>query len=173
MSKRFFFSFVLMGSLVLSCLGFSITMAQTTEECYKTANKNFLDCLGKLGTDISGGSAEQTCSDTLKKALDACSYSPNEVGMIINPLATEGMTIEDYVPTLISNIIRAILALVGSIALILFVVAGFQWMTARGNPEQVKKSTQTMLWAALGLLAIFSSFLILQFVLQTLGVPKT
>ncbi len=145
-----------MSCLVLCCLLFSVVQATTIQECNDEANKKFSECLKGLNTE--------NCTNELKEDFDKCGYSPNEIGSIINPL---GVGSKD-VPTLVSNIIRAILTLVGSIALVLFIVAGVQWMAARGNPEQVKKATQTMLWSAIGLLVIFSSYMILDFVFKIL-----
>ncbi|MCX6778949.1 MAG: pilin, partial [Candidatus Magasanikbacteria bacterium] len=94
------------------------------------------------------------------------SYSPSNIGGLINPLS--GTT----VPGFLGNIIGAVLGVVGSLALILFIYAGFQWMTARGNPEQVKSATKTMMWAALGLLMIFSSYMIVKFIFNAFGITE-
>jgi hypothetical protein len=41
-------------------------------------------------------------------------------------------------------------------------------MLARGNAEEAKAAGKIMMWAALGLAVIFSSYVILQFVFQAL-----
>jgi len=68
--------------------------------------------------------------------------------------------------TIIGNLIKILLGIVGSIALALFIYSGFNWMTAQGNPEKIKNSQQTMLWAAIGLLVIFGSYTVLNFVID-------
>lgn len=59
---------------------------------------------------------------------------------------------------LIGNIIRSILGIVGSLAFLMFLYGGARWMLARGNGEQVTKAKQTIIWATLGLIAIFGAY---------------
>jgi len=68
--------------------------------------------------------------------------------------------------TLIGKVIAAALGLVGSLALAMFIYGGFTWMTAMGNSEKVKKGRDTMVWAALGLVVIFSAYGLVRFVLN-------
>jgi len=68
----------------------------------------------------------------------------------------------------IGRILSALLGIVGAIALLMFVWGGFQWMTARGNPDAVGKAKKTIVWASLGLVAIFSSYAVLSFVIKAL-----
>jgi len=72
------------------------------------------------------------------------------------------------VQQVIGNIINAILGIVGSIALLMFVIGGFWWMTAGGNEERVKKGRQTLEWATFGLIVIFSAYAILRFVFEAI-----
>lgn len=61
----------------------------------------------------------------------------------------------------IGMILKGVLGLTGTVALIMFVYGGFQWLLARGEPGEVKKGMDTMIWAALGLAVIFGSYAIL------------
>ena len=75
--------------------------------------------------------------------------------------------------TFIGGVIRAILGIVGSLALALFIYGGFLWMTAAGNAEQVAKGKNTLLWATLGLIIIFSSYALVRFVLyEVIHAPR-
>ncbi|MBT4483743.1 MAG: hypothetical protein HOC71_08710 [Candidatus Latescibacteria bacterium] len=67
--------------------------------------------------------------------------------------------------TFIGDVIRGILGVVGSLALALFIYGGFLWMTAAGNAEQVAKGKNTLIWATLGLIIIFSSYALVRFVI--------
>ena len=69
---------------------------------------------------------------------------------------------------LIANIIKFILGITGSIALLLFVYGGFLWMTSAGNSEQVSKGKNVFIWATIGLIVIFSSYAILKEVFKVL-----
>jgi len=80
-----------------------------------------------------------------------------------NPLGAE-TTPQSF----IGDVIRGILGVVGSLALALFIYGGFLWMTAAGNAEQVAKGRNTLLWATLGLIIIFSSYALVRFVIYEL-----
>ncbi len=64
------------------------------------------------------------------------------------------------VAVVIGRLIRAALTLIGALTLLMLVWGGFTWLTSAGNPERVKKGTQTMLWAAIGVLLVFASYFI-------------
>lgn len=73
------------------------------------------------------------------------------------------------VPGLIGRIIKAILGIVGSLALVMFIYGGFTWMLAAGNNEKVKKGKDILVWAAIGLVVIFSSYALVRFVITSIG----
>ena len=79
-----------------------------------------------------------------------------------NPVAAIGDN--PNIPLVVGKVIKIVLGIVGSIALVLFITAGFIWMTAKGEATKIKKATDIMLWAAIGLVVIFSSYAILNFV---------
>jgi hypothetical protein len=81
-----------------------------------------------------------------------------------NPL--DGAT----VPIVIGRVIDAVLGLVGSLALIMFIYGGLIWMTATGNEQKVTKGKNTVLWAALGLVVVFSAYALVKFLFSALGV---
>ena len=60
--------------------------------------------------------------------------------------------------TLIANVINAVLGVVGSLALLMFVYGGLIWMTSSGSPEKVKKGRDIIIWSAIGLAIIFSAY---------------
>ena len=67
---------------------------------------------------------------------------------------------------LIGRIISAILGIVGSIALGVFVYGGFTWMLSGGRPEMVQRGKQAIIWSILGLAIIFLSYAVVTFVIQ-------
>ncbi len=81
---------------------------------------------------------------------------------LTNPLGT-GTTPQ----ALIGRIINAVLGIVGSIALAMFIYGGFTWMTSSGNSEKVQKGKDILIWAALGLVVIFASYALVKFVIFT------
>lgn len=74
---------------------------------------------------------------------------------------------------LIGKVIKAIMGIVGSIALVMFIYGGFVWMMAGGNAQAVDKGKSILMWAAVGLIVIFSSYALVQFVFKDfLGVTS-
>lgn len=84
---------------------------------------------------------------------------PNPLGTLVDPRI------------LIGQIISVFLGLVGSVALAIFIWGGFLWMTSAGNAERVTKGRNAILWAALGLAVIFSSYIIVRNVLEVFPKP--
>lgn len=70
----------------------------------------------------------------------------------------------------IGRIIQAILGIVGSLALVMFVYGGFVWMMAAGNNEAIQKGKNVLVWATVGLIVIFSSYALVNMVFTGLGV---
>lgn len=73
------------------------------------------------------------------------------------------------IPVILGQALTSALGIMGSAALLMFVVGGVMWLTSAGNAERVKKGTQTMVWSAIGVLIILSSYAILSLVLKGIG----
>lgn len=69
---------------------------------------------------------------------------------------------------IIVEIINVLLYFLGSIVIVLILWAGFKWMTSAGNADAVKKSRETIINAVIGLIIIFASYAILNFVFDSL-----
>ncbi|MBT5262680.1 MAG: hypothetical protein HOL80_02150, partial [Candidatus Magasanikbacteria bacterium] len=65
---------------------------------------------------------------------------------------------------IIGKAIKLVMGIVGAIALVMFVYAGGLWMVAGGNAEQTTKAMKTMVWSAIGLIVILSSYSIVNFI---------
>ncbi|MEI6596626.1 MAG: pilin [bacterium] len=63
-----------------------------------------------------------------------------------------------------------ILGIVGSLALVAFVTGGLMMMLSAGNPEWVTRGKQTIIGAVIGLVIVFTSFMIIQLVYSALGI---
>ncbi|MCF7860278.1 pilin [Patescibacteria group bacterium] len=85
---------------------------------------------------------------------------------ITNPLDGAGI---DSPQTLIGRIINSVLGVVGSLALVMFIYGGLIWMTSSGSSEQVKKGRDILIWAAIGLVIIFSAYGLVRFVIIGVG----
>ena len=63
-------------------------------------------------------------------------------------------------PIIIGRVIGAVLAFVGVIFFALILWAGFGWMLAKGNEEEIKKAKDTIFAAVLGLMVILGAYAI-------------
>jgi hypothetical protein len=84
-----------------------------------------------------------------------------------NPLGSKAEDAD--INVLIGKIINAVLGIVGSLALVMFIYGGFTWMLAAGSPERVKRGKDIIIWAAIGLIIIFSAYALVKFVFTGLG----
>lgn len=73
------------------------------------------------------------------------------------------------IPALLGQIINYAMGIIGSLALVMFIYGGAMWMLSGGNQEQVTKGKQTIIWAALGLAIIFTSYALVYFVITAFG----
>lgn len=123
----------------------------------KTATFIGLTCLTVISllfaNFISAQAASSTITDNLK-AVGGQSYDIN----------TTGNTLIDNIATLI----KTILGLLGFIFVILTIYAGFLWMTAGGNGDQIKKAKAIMTNTVIGLIIIVSAYAITWFIFANL-----
>lgn len=60
----------------------------------------------------------------------------------------------------VGRVIRVAIGVLGTIALVMFIHAGLMWMTSRGNATVAEASRNEMMWAALGVVVILSSYVV-------------
>jgi cytochrome bd-type quinol oxidase subunit 2 len=61
---------------------------------------------------------------------------------------------DDRIFTIIGQVINIFLSLLGVIFMILVIIAGYKWMTAAGNEEQVTQAKSYLKYAIIGLFVI-------------------
>lgn len=71
-------------------------------------------------------------------------------------------------PELYGRILRLLLGFSGVGALFFFIWGGIILLMSRGNQEKVKEGKDTLMWAVIGLVIAFSSYIILRFVIQSI-----
>lgn len=70
--------------------------------------------------------------------------------------------------TIMVSLIKVFLTFLGIIFLVLIIMAGYKWMTAAGNEDQVKEAKSTLSRAIVGLIIIISAYAITEFILENL-----
>lgn len=82
-----------------------------------------------------------------------------------NPLGDD----VDTPQLLIGRVINSVLGIVGSLALLMFVFGGITWMTSSGNAEKIKRGRDILIWAAIGMVVVFSAYGLTRVVIQGLS----
>jgi len=84
-----------------------------------------------------------------------------------NPLGTSDAARSPQI--LLGNIIRAVLGVIGSLALVMFIYGGATWMLSAGNQEIVAKGKRILIWATVGLMVIFTSYAVVRFLINSVA----
>lgn len=74
----------------------------------------------------------------------------------------------DKLPNLIQNILLAIIAVAGTIAVVFIVVGGINYITSSGDTNKIQKAKNTILYACIGLIICVLSFAIVNWVIGIL-----
>lgn len=94
----------------------------------------------------------------------------NDTYQLTNPLGGSSANKKGItdVNEIVGKVIQAVLGILGSIALVVFMYGGFLWLTSAGSEEKVSAGLSAMLYAAVGIFVIFGSYAILNTVLSGL-----
>ncbi len=68
----------------------------------------------------------------------------------------------------IARVVQEVMGLIGIVLVCLVLYAGFLWMTAAGNDEQIEKARKIISGAVIGLIIILSALTITTFVIRSL-----
>lgn len=99
--------------------------------------------------------ADDICGNSnISPEIQAASGCPN-TSVKINDL-----------PTVIQNILNAIIGIAGVVSVVFIVVGGIQYITSTGDPGKTKKAKDTILYALIGLIVCALSFAIVNFVIS-------
>lgn len=115
--------------------------------------------------------SEKSVCEAQQGASSEASFEPPKMPILINPL---GGTVEvpeglNNIPRLVGKIISVGLGFLGSVALLFFVYGGLLWMTSMGDSSRVQQGTRTLMWAALGIVFVFSAYALTLFIIGFIG----
>ncbi|MFA5248569.1 MAG: pilin [Patescibacteria group bacterium] len=123
-------------------------------------------CAGETKTYDKSTCSQRSLSENCSWTEDSTTSGSEALVGLTNPLQNAGV---NNVPQLIGKIINALLGLVGSLALIMFIYGGFTWMLAAGNDANVKKGRDILTWATIGLVVIFASYSLVHFIIKSIA----
>ena len=84
------------------------------------------------------------------------------------PVDQPGRAPGGTLPGLITTISNTVLLLVGVVAVLFLIIGGFQYISSAGNPENVGKAKQTILYAIIGIVVTLLAYVIVKFVIGQL-----
>jgi len=78
------------------------------------------------------------------------------------------------IPSIMANVIKSLLSMVGIVFLLLIIYGGVMWMTAGGNEQRIEKAKKILINASVGLAIIILAYSITYFIVEslTLGVEE-
>ena len=68
----------------------------------------------------------------------------------------------------VANVIKVVLGFLGTIAVVLIIVAGFQWMTAAGSEDKIAKAKKIMTAAVIDLVIVLMAYALSTFVINAI-----
>ncbi|MFA5420946.1 MAG: pilin [Patescibacteria group bacterium] len=83
-------------------------------------------------------------------------------------LGSSGIDATISADRVVASVINLALSMLAILFVILIIISGYQWMTAGGNEEQVKKAQSRMKNAIIGLVIVILAYAITAFVFQNL-----
>jgi len=78
-------------------------------------------------------------------------------------------TVNDFVRLLLAAT-KFFLGFSGSLALLFFVYGGIMFLISGGNQERISKGKQILIGSTIGIIIVFSSYTIIGFVLEAMGI---
>lgn len=71
----------------------------------------------------------------------------------------------DPVDVMIKNGFNLALALAGAIAVAFIIYGGIKYMISRGNPDEIKKARDSILYSVIGIVVVMIAFIVVNFVI--------
>ncbi len=128
----------------------------------------------KLKSALTSEELKEIQDENIEAYLKSKYKAPSEAeypSQILPPCAFEGTCddINDIIELFI-RFGRSFFGIVGVIAFGFFVYGGFLWVTSFGMEERITQGKQTLVAAILGMIILFSAYLVVDFVLDALQV---
>ena len=115
-------------------------------------------CVSPRGTPSNaGGSTGPTSADSSNEdRSDRSEGSSRGTYHLTNPV-----TGANTIPAIVGKVVRALMGLVGAVALLMFVIGGIRWILSAGDPKDVQAVQDMLRNGSVGLLIIFLSYTVI------------
>jgi hypothetical protein len=168
--RRFLFG--LASFILIFAVFMPVAQVQAYVCSYNSGDKNLCEPFER---DLTLQTAEERCTTlcsitspacTRSQVRDACDYGTSGVHTIdLRSPVSFGNSPEQ----LIGRVIKQVVGILGALTFLIFSYGGFKWLTSAGNEEKVAEGTQAMLWAVVGLFVVFSSYILVNVILTSIG----
>ena len=75
---------------------------------------------------------------------------------------------EGRIQDVIGKVVKVVLSALGLVSLVIFIFAGFQWMTSGGSDDKIKGAQKLMSNAVIGLVIVLIAYAATHFIVQAL-----
>ncbi len=137
-------------------LNFSLVASATSTLNCSKFNGNETGCLSVAGCTWSGG----TCSVSIESGLS------NSINLTKDNADASGLSTDTSIPVMVGNVIRIILGISGTVALVIVVMGGVKWMTSGGAEAKITSARKLMVSGAIGIVIIAAAYAITSFVMN-------
>jgi len=91
-------------------------------------------------------------------AADSGTGVGEALGGLDSTAKTGGIQGQTDLPTIIGKVLGAVLAFLGALFFGLILWAGFSWMLAKGNEEEITKAKEIIFGAVLGIMVVLGAY---------------
>lgn len=117
-------------------------------------------CVAGSSTETPKGNKAASSQSNISKEVDS------KIEEVL-PADKLGLLTGD-VPTIVGKIVGYLMGVLGTLALVMFIYAGWLWMSAGGEPKNVDKAKNIFLWSALGMGVIFGAYAITTYLIKAM-----
>ena len=83
-----------------------------------------------------------------------------------------GVATLECIPVVVQNVINALVVIAGIVAVFMIIWAGYKYVMSEGDAEKISSARKTLIYAIVGLIFIFLSFVFLNVIAEFTGVSQ-
>lgn len=147
-----------------------IDKCELSKTCQTTKYNTMNECVLALEAAANTGPG-------VDKTIQPTTGGKGTIVELINPIGgsdsnpkgiLNGISSQQGIYLIVGRVLKAMMGILGSGALLVFIYGGFEWVTAAGNSDKISNGASAMTWAAIGICVIFSSYAIINLLFSTL-----
>lgn len=144
----------------------------TVEACDKAANDNPQAVITRQTTDDCKTEGKICCVIKSEPVAPAAKPEAGPAPAQANSYGFPDLLQGAKIPELVNRLVYATLSIVGALFFVMFLWGGVMYLTAGGTADRVKKATQTLTNAVIGLVIVAFSYMLVTFVINTIVTGK-